>query len=164
MNRAVRKNDKNIVLALSIIGIMVLLIATINFINLSSARASRRAREVGLRKVVGSSRKQLISQFIGESVFVTVISMAIAIIIVQVSLPYLDSFIRKQLNVNLLADPVQIFIFLGIALLIGILSGIYPAFILSAVKPLTILKGIFTSGKAGIYMRRILVVFQFTIP
>lgn len=157
------KNDKTVVYSLLIIGIMILFIAAINFINLSSARSTKRAREVGLRKVVGSDKRQLFFQFIGESIILTLISMVLAGIIAQISMPYLDTLLGKHIDINFLANPEQLILFLLIAVFIGFLSGIYPALILSNFQPVTVLKGEFTSSKIGTLVRRILVVCQFTI-
>ncbi len=157
------KNTKAVVYALTIIGILVLLIAAINFINLSSARSTFRAREVGLRKVVGSSRTQLITQFLGESVFLTLIAMVIAMAGVQASLPYLDTFLGKNLHVNFIANPILFVLMISIAVIIGLLAGIYPALVLSSFKPITVLKGKFKTSNAGVFLRRVLVIFQFAI-
>ena len=157
------KNSKSVVYALTVIGILVLLIAAINFINLSSARSASRAREVGLRKVVGSNRSQLITQFLGESVVLTLLAMVISMIVVQVSIPYLDTFLGKNLDVDFISNPFLLLGMLGIAVLIGLMSGLYPAFVLSAFKPVTVLKGKFKTSGAGVFLRRVLVIFQFAI-
>jgi len=157
------KNSKAVVYALTLIGILVLLIAAINFINLSSARSALRAREVGLRKVVGSNRGQLITQFLGESIFLTLIAMIIAMIIVQSVLPYLDTFLGKHLQINFIGNPLLLLTMITIATVIGLLSGFYPALVLSAYKPVTVLKGKFKTSVAGVFLRRTLVVFQFAI-
>jgi putative ABC transport system permease protein len=157
------KKDSSIIYVMSAIGFMILLVASINFVNLSSARAVKRAREVGLRKVVGSKRWQLILQFLGESTFVTLISMLIAMMIIQFSLPYLENFLQKRLEINFISNPLLILILFGFAILVGFFSGIYPALILSTFKPAKVLKGEFETSKSGVIMRRILVISQFAI-
>jgi putative ABC transport system permease protein len=157
------KKDISVVYTLAAIGLMILIIASINFINLSSARAAKRAREVGMRKVIGSQRKQLIIQFLGESVFMTVAAMVISLIIVEIALPQLENFLDSRLEVNFFNPPLLLPILFGVALLIGVLSGIYPALILSAYDPIEVLRGEFRSSQRGVLLRRILVVCQFVI-
>ncbi len=157
------RNDATVVYALAVIGIMIVLVAAINFINLSSARASKRAREVGMRKVIGSTKSMLIQQFLGESVFVTLISMFMSLIIVQVSVQYLQNILGKTLEIDFLANPLLLLTFIGIAILIGIAAGIYPATILSSFKPVTVLKGDFQKSSMGTLVRRVLVLFQFAV-
>lgn len=157
------KNDIAVVLALLIVGIVVLVIAILNFINLSSARASKRSKEVGFRKVAGSKRWQLIVQFMSESILLTIIAMLIAIVIIQVSIPKLELFLEKQLDLDFLANPISLLGLLGIAIFTGIIAGIYPSFILSSFRPIQVLKGELTKGNSGARLRSILVVFQFTI-
>jgi putative ABC transport system permease protein len=157
------KNDATVVYALAVIGIMITLVAAINFINLSSARASKRAREVGMRKVIGSTKSMLIKQFLGESVFVTLIAMTLALIIVQVSVPYMQNILGKQLDINFLANPVLLAVLILVAVVIGIAAGIYPAIILSSFKPVTVLKGEFHKSSIGTLVRRVLVLCQFAV-
>ncbi len=157
------KSDMSVVYLMSSICLIILFIASINFINLSSARAATRAREVGIRKVVGSQRWQLIIQFLGESIFITLIAMVIAGVFLQLALPQLEGFIGKTLDINILNNPLLLLVLLAMAVFIGILSGLYPALILSAFKPSRILRGEFQSGPSGFLMRRVFVVFQFAI-
>lgn len=157
------KKDVSVIYVMTAIGIMILLIASINFINLSSARAAQRAREVGMRKVVGAERTQLMGQFLGESVFITFIAMVIAIFILQMTLPNLEDFLEKSLKVDFVANPMLLVVLLGVALGVGLASGIYPSFILSAFKPILVLRGEFQTSKSGVLLRRILVIFQFVI-
>ena len=159
----VGKNDRMKVYTLAIIAIFVLVIASINFINLSSARAVRRAREVGLRKVIGGNRNQLFWQFLGESVIITLIAMILALAIFEISLPHLNNFLQKNLTLNLIENyQFTIFIILT-SILVGILAGIYPALILSGFNPLTVMQGNFKSSKKGVLLRRVLVVGQFAV-
>lgn len=157
------KNDATVVYALAFIGIMILLVAAVNFINLSSARASKRAREVGMRKVIGSNKSMLVIQFLGESVFVTLISMMFALAIIEMTLPFIDNLLGKTLDINFFTDPILLLIMILVAIVIGILSGLYPAFILSSFKPVLVLKGNFQRSGIGSLVRRLLVLFQFTV-
>ncbi|MDH4217892.1 MAG: ABC transporter permease [Candidatus Aminicenantes bacterium] len=157
------KSDMSVVYLLSAAGLIILLIASINFINLSSARAATRAREVGMRKVIGSQRWQLITQFLGESIFITLIAMCIACVILQLALPHFAGLLGKTLEINILNNPLLLLALLATAVFIGILSGLYPALILSAFRPIRILRGEFQTGRAGILMRRVFIVFQFAI-
>ncbi|MCP4725132.1 MAG: FtsX-like permease family protein [bacterium] len=157
------KNDYVVVIVLGTIGIIVLLIAGINFINLSTARASNRAREVGIRKVVGSGKSQLSFQFIGESVLITIISFIIALIMIRLISPYLNSILNKELNLSLIENIPILLAMIAVTLLFGILSGIYPAAVLTSFDPVKVLKGSFGTSSAGILMRRILIVFQFAL-
>ena len=147
----------------SAIAIFILLIACVNFMNLSTARSSNRAREVGVRKVLGSPRKSLIAQFLTESVLVTFASTLIAVVIAWLMLPLFNQIANKELAIT-----VQSFIWLlpamiTIAVVIGCLAGFYPAFFLSAFQPVDVLKGKLSTGFKGGRLRSFLVVFQFSI-
>lgn len=146
----------------SIIGFFILLIACINFMNLATARASIRAKEVGVRKVLGSLRKQLINQFLTEAVLSSVLAFSAAIGIVYLVLPYFNEITDKAI-----ANPIfgsgGIWPYLIIScLVVGLSAGLYPAFVLSGFSPVKVLKGETTKGKSGVMMRNILVVIQFT--
>lgn len=145
-----------------VVAIFVLAIACINFMNLSTARSARRAREVGLRKVVGAARTQLMVQFIGESVLVTLTSFFVALILVWIGLPYVSSLIGSELQFNW-SNPTTVS-WIGITLLTtGVLSGIYPAIVLSGFSPSKVLKKEIGRGASGSVFRNALVVTQFTI-
>ncbi len=146
----------------SIIAIFILLIACINFMNLATARASKRGREIGLRKVVGAQQRQLIFQFISESVVMALLALVISIILTTLFLPTFNDLTEKTLTFNLL-NPYTIITLLGIALLTGLVAGSYPAFYMATLNPLkTIRKS--TSGVSGNpWFRRSLVVFQFVL-
>ena len=144
----------------AIIGILVLLIACINFTNLSTARSEKRAREVGIRKVAGSSRQGLILQFLVESVVVTGIAFFLSLLIVQLALPAFNGLARTSIRLPL-ANPVFWLIMLSYVLLTGLLAGSRPAFYLSSFQPVKVLKGLQT-GKSAALPRKILVVLQFT--
>ena len=144
----------------SIIALLILGLACINFINLSTARLQKRAKEVGIRKVVGSNRKQLIFQFLIETVLMTIISLGLAIGLVEALLPSYNMLVNKDLFINY-ADPLiwlsaLIFIFMT-----GLVSGSYPAFFLSSLRPIIVLKGRTGSGKQGNLPRKVLVTVQF---
>jgi putative ABC transport system permease protein len=141
------------------IAIFMLIVACINFINLSTASASKRAKEVGVRKVAGSGKWQLISQFLFESILISAVALIIAIVLVQATLPAFNNISGKQLVLSV--QPLLAFIALG--LLVGIVAGIYPAFYLSSFKPIAILKGKLTSNNKSFGLRSSLVVFQFFI-
>ncbi|HYE52814.1 MAG TPA: ABC transporter permease [Azospirillaceae bacterium] len=148
----------------SAVAALVLVIASINFMNLATARATQRAREVSVRKVVGASRTQIIAQFIGESVLLTVIGLVLSIALVELALPYYSDFLGLKLSFNYLSDPVLLLMLLGLTLVVGTAGGAYPAFFLSAFKPAAVLKGASsgTSGGSG-RLRAALVVVQFSI-
>ncbi|MDH4221008.1 MAG: ABC transporter permease, partial [Candidatus Aminicenantes bacterium] len=145
----------------SLIGALILGIACINFMNLSTARSMERAREVGMRKVVGSTRAQLVKQFLGESVLLSFISFILALILVQLLLPSVNKIVGKPLM--LLHSGSPLFIFLGMAILTGILSGSYPAVFLSGFRPVLVIKGHMRSGSQNIRVKKLLVIGQFIV-
>ncbi len=144
---------------LGIIALIVLTIACINFMNLSTARATGRAREVGIRKTLGSERGQLIRQFLGESITMSLISMVIAFALVLLLLPVFANVLDAHLSI----EPWLPAVILGVALLTGVVAGLYPAFVLSGFEPALVLKGSFSSSRSGTWLRSSLVVFQFGI-
>lgn len=143
------------------IGIFILLIACINFMNLSTARSEKRAREVGIRKAMGAYQESLIFQFLGESMVMSILALIVALGITVFLLPALNSLVGKQLQ--LFNSPFLLFWMVGVTLLTGLFAGLYPAFYLSSFRPVSVLKGKVTSGLAAIALRKGLVVFQFTI-
>lgn len=138
----------------------ILLIACVNFMNLSTAKSEKRAREVGVRKAIGSSRNNLVSQFMFESILLTTLSMLVAFVLIEVSLPYFNNLLRISLEIDY-ADWKFWAVFLGLALLTGIIAGSYPAFYLSSFDPVKVLKGFKLSGGSSLSIRKYLVVFQF---
>ncbi len=151
----------NQVYMFSIIGLFILLIACINFMNMSTARASVRAKEVGVRKVLGSMRKQLISQFLTESIINAGLAMILAVGMVYLILPGFNQLTGKSIIDPIFgANGLWLSLLIG-TIIIGILAGIYPAFILSSFRPIKVIKGELTSGKGSTWMRNILVVVQF---
>jgi ABC-type antimicrobial peptide transport system permease subunit len=145
-----------------IIAVFILLIACINFMNLSTASSEKRAKEVGIRKVAGAHRGALVGQFLGESVFMACLSGGIALFIVKLSLPYFNELTNKQLYIDF-QSPLFWILFAGFLLLTGILAGSYPAFYLSSFRPVLVLKSGVNKPGALITPRRVLVVLQFTI-
>lgn len=147
----------------SAIALFILLIACVNFINLSTARSANRSKEVGIRKVLGSSRKMLIAQFLSESMLVTFISAIIALTLVWMILPVFNQI--ADTNINLTTASLSWFVptLAGVVLIIGLIAGAYPAFYLSAFKPILVLKGKLASGFKRSFLRGFLVVFQFSI-
>jgi putative ABC transport system permease protein len=151
--------------ALTLIAIFILLIACFNFINLATAQSLQRAKEVGVRKTIGAERKQLVFQFIGETVFLTFISVVIAILFALGLLPWLNDFTAKNISSGLFTNPLVLFLFILLALVVGILAGFYPALVLSNFKPLKVLKGTAASETQGKtpWLRHGLVVVQFSL-
>ena len=147
----------------AIVAIFLVLIASMNYMNLATARSTRRAREVGLRKVVGSRRGPLVLQFLSESMVFTLISLLISIVLIIVLLPKFNLLAGKAFNIHVIYSPVVLLSLLAIILIVGILGGSYPAFFLSRFSPVTVLKGEVTQGSAGSLFRKILVVIQFTV-
>ena len=145
------------------ISIFVLALAAINFINLATARSTERAKEVGIRKVLGSFKKQLIQQFLVESIIISILGTIIGIGLVFLTLPYFNTLAEKQLEFDLLSNVFILPFFATFALFIGIVAGIYPAFVMSTFSPVVVLKGKFMSGKKGAWIRNGLVIFQFGI-
>ena len=142
------------------IGLLMLLIAVISYVNLVTAQASKRSLEIGVRKVMGSTRRQLIGQFLSESLFFSVIAMGMAIALVVFAIPPINGMLGLQLDAQQLWQPQVVIGLLGILILIGILGGSYPAFFLSAFKPISVLKGTLSKGTP---VRRVLVATQFAV-
>ena len=147
----------------SFVGLFILLIACLNFMNLSTARAANRAKEVGLRKVVGAQKLQLIGQFLGESLLVALLSLGLAMVIARFAVPFLNRLTGISLSFDALLNPVVLLSLIGGAFLAGLAAGLYPAFVLSSFRPAVTLKGIISAGSRGLSMRTVLVVVQFSI-
>jgi putative ABC transport system permease protein len=148
---------------LLVVGLFTLLIACLNFMNLATARAANRAREVGLRKVVGADKRQLVGQFLGESLLLAFISMALAVFIVGLGLRLLSAWTGAGLRVSWLFSAPVVILLAAVAVLVGLGAGVYPAFILSSFRPVAALQGALGRGRSGRAMRRLLVVVQFSI-
>jgi len=154
--------SKELITALGLIGLFLLIIACINFINLATAQAVNRSKEVGIRKVLGSSKKQLIIQFLSETFLITLASVGIAIVFAFIALPLLNNLLDILLEIQLSFRLIT-FLF-SIVIIVTFLSGFYPAIVLSGFNPITVLKSKFTSKTTGGFsMRRVLVVFQFAV-
>jgi putative ABC transport system permease protein len=145
------------------VALFILCIACINFMNLATARSSTRAKEVGMRKVVGAERKELIRQFLGESLLYSFLSLMIALLLSWLVLPFVSSLSGQDLSINLGRVPWLIPALIGLALFVGLLAGSYPALFLSAFRPSQVLKGNLKAGSAHSRLRSILVVSQFLI-
>lgn len=147
----------------SIIGLFILVIAMINFMNLSTARSMERGKEVGIRKSIGADRRSLVSQFLGESLMIVLLSALIAVIIVLLALPNMSVLTGKELSIERFLTWQTISSFVALMLVVGLAAGSYPALVLSGFNPVTILKGKIRSSTGGINLRRGLVVFQFSL-
>lgn len=145
------------------IALFVLIIACINFVNLSTARSSTRAQEVGMRKTLGAVRHRLVGQFLGESVLYSVFSLILSIVLILMAMPWFNAIIGRSLSLNIFQVPWLIPGFLGLALIVGITAGCYPAFYLSSFQPVRVLRGKLIAGTKNIRFRRLLVVVQFAI-
>ena len=144
-----------------VIALLIFIIACINFINLATARSTERASEVGVRKVLGSYRKQLIVQFLSESFIVSFMGMVLAVVLIAISLPYFNLLTDK--NLEIIFNAKTILWSIALAIVLGFLAGIYPSFIMSSFKPVSVLKSNFTATPKGKWIRNGLVVFQFWI-
>ena len=153
--------DIQYVYIFSAVALFILLIAGINFMNLATARSANRAKEVGVRKVLGSERPQLIGQFMTESVLMTALAMVLALLIVALSIPLFNDLAAKQLSISRLLSPVWLPVLIVLPLVVGLLAGSYPAFFLSSFKPISVLKGRVNVSFKGAGLRSGLVVFQF---
>jgi putative ABC transport system permease protein len=147
----------------SIIGVFILVIAMINFMNLSTARSMERGKEVGIRKSIGADRSSLISQFLGESYMIVLLSAIIALVIVILATPHIADLTGKELLIENFVTWNAIGVFIGLMILIGIVAGSYPALVLSGFNPVMILKGISRTNLGGVKLRKGLVVFQFSL-
>lgn len=153
----------NNVYIFAVVALFILLIACINFINLSTARAIERAKEVGIRKVVGAYRIQITRQFISESVLICLLAFIISLLLCLGLIPYFNYLAGKEISGGIFHHPIYIVILFLLACLIGILAGIYPALVLSSFKPVTVLKGKFSSNAKGLLLRKSLVIVQFVV-
>jgi putative ABC transport system permease protein len=151
------------VVAFSGIALLILIIACINFVNLATARAMKRAREVAMRKVVGATRRQLIGQHLGEAVLTALIALVLAFALVELTLAPFNAFLRKELRLDLLGDPMLLLTALGLVVVVGVVGGLYPAIYLSRFRPAAVLKANQSSAHGSTRLRTALVVFQFAI-
>ncbi len=151
----------NTVVIFAAIAIVILIVACINFTNLATARASKRANEVGIRKVVGSQRRQLVQQFLTESLFLSLVAFAIALVLVRIALPAFNKIMDKEISMAVLGTWYALPLMVAFALAVGILAGVYPAFMLAAFRPVAVLKGKMQSSVRERRFRNALIVFQF---
>jgi ABC-type antimicrobial peptide transport system permease subunit len=154
--------DITYVRILSMIAVFILIIACINFLNLSTAQSSRRAREIGVRKVAGANKRKIVFQFLGESLLIVLVAHVIAMILVELLLPGFNKLIGKQLSVNYQSAGLYIGL-ISVILFCGLLAGSYPAFYLSSLKPLDVIKGVINKNPGNTGFRRSLVIFQFSL-
>ncbi|HLX90450.1 MAG TPA: ABC transporter permease [Puia sp.] len=156
-------SDAQFVYIFSAIALFILLIACVNFMNLSTARSSGRAKEVGIRKVLGSIRKNLIAQFLAESFLISFISLVLSVLIACLLLPYFNVLAGKSIAPDTLFKPSMLLSLVVLMLVVGLLAGSYPAFFLSSFQPISVLKGKLAAGFKRSWLRDALVVFQFVI-
>lgn len=155
--------NQTIVYLFAAISFFILLLACINFINLTTARAANRAREVGMRKVLGALRKQLVGQFLAEAIIVCLLSTTVAILLTSFLMPFFNDISGKQIDIMALINWQTIGGLVLFSCLLGVVSGLYPAFFLSAFKPVAVLKGKVSGGAKSSFLRNGLVVFQFSV-
>jgi len=161
-----KRGNHTYVKGLSLIAIFVLIIACFNFVNLATARSFRRAKEIGVRKVVGADRKQLIVQFTAETILLAVVSIIIATIATAIILPSLNNFTDKNISFNPFTNPLMALAILVSGVVIGIMAGIYPALVLSGFQPIKVLKGMKSTGNNSsntAWLRQVLVIVQFAL-
>ncbi len=163
MDHQALKGDERKTLLFSIVAFLILALAIINHINLSTARSMQRAKEIGIRKTVGANQKQLILQLIGESMTLVIPAALLSIVLIESLKPYFFDLIGRETGINIFDGGLYTLLMLGIIPLIGFLSGLYPAFVISALRPVSILKSSNIGGYAKSKLRRILVVFQFAV-
>lgn len=156
-------SDINYIYLLIAITLFILVLAGINFMNLSTARSANRAREVGIRKVLGSVRRSLVAQFIGESIIISLISLFITFILIELVLPEFNSITGKDLDMKYILDWQITLGFVLLAIIVGIFAGSYPAFYLSSFNPISVLQSRMKAGRSGSLLRNILVFAQFSI-
>ncbi|MES2808618.1 MAG: ABC transporter permease [Bacteroidota bacterium] len=157
-----QKFDKKSTNLFAIIALIVLVIACVNFMNLSTARSAERAKEVGVRKSIGAGRFELATQFLGETVMLALIALVIGLVLVWLWLPYINNLSGRDLGINLWTNPLVLILILGATIVVGWISGIYPAFYLSSFQPVKVLKSTMENGKNKGNFRNVLVVGQFT--
>jgi putative ABC transport system permease protein len=156
-------NDMKYIILFSSIAFLILFIACINYMNLATARSLRRGKEVGMRKVVGAQRRQLIVQFLGESVAMAVLAMVFSIMMVLMALPAFNSLVERQLSFNPILNPQLFLGLVFITLFVGLFAGSYPSMRMSGFRPISVLSGAFTRSSRGSLLRYVLVLVQFSI-
>jgi putative ABC transport system permease protein len=162
-DRQALKGDERKTILFSIVAFLILTLAIINHINLSTARSMQRAKEIGIRKTVGANQKQLIRQLIGESMTLVIPAALLSIILIESLKPYFFELVGRETSIDILGGSIYTLILLGLIPLIGFLSGLYPAFVISSLRPVSILGSSTIGGYTKSRLRRILVVFQFSV-
>lgn len=163
-NYSYQANPREMLVALAVVAAFLILTACINFINLSTAEAIKRSKEVGIRKSLGSSRGQLIVQFLGETTLVTVVAMMLSLGLTQIALGLVNAFLELPLTLDFSEDPLLWVFVIGVTVLVSLLSGLYPSLVISGFKPVSALKNQITNrSSSGYHLRRSLVVLQFFI-
>jgi len=157
------RGDKTLLTALSVIAILIIASASFNFVTLMTARAARRTIETGVRKAVGALRYQLIVQFLGEAVIYIALATVLAVAVTEVSLPWMNSVLKRRIAFNYLGDPALLGALVLTIVALALMAGAYPAFVLSAYRPSVVLKGTLVQGATGGIVRRALVALQFAI-
>jgi putative ABC transport system permease protein len=156
--------DMKVLLGIGIIGALIVLVAAINFVTLMTARASRRAVEVGVRKALGAGRRDLIVQFMGEALIYVIVSLALATALSELVLPAVNAALQRKMSFDYLTDPGLMVAMVGAALATGLIAGLYPAAVLSSFRPAAVLKGgPMSAGRGGVAVREVLVVAQFAV-
>jgi putative ABC transport system permease protein len=157
------RGDRKLLAALAVIALLIITSASFNFVTLMTARAAQRAIETGVRKAAGALRSQLMLQFLGEAVIYVALSMVLAVALAEISLPWMNSVLKQKIAFNYLGDPALLGALLATTVGLGLMTGAYPAFVLSAYRPAAVLKGTIIQGPAGGIVRRALVALQFAI-
>ena len=156
-------SDPKYLIIFGSVAILIVLIAAVNFMNLSTAQASRRAKEVGIKKISGSSRGTLIAQFLSESFFLTLVSLVVALLIIKITLPYFNNLLGASLTLSLFDKWYKMPLLIIFTVIVGLLAGGYPALFLSSFSPYDVLKGSIKNSRTTGRLRRVLVVFQFAV-
>ncbi|MGN6440159.1 MAG: ABC transporter permease [Agriterribacter sp.] len=156
-----QKFDSTYTYLFSIIAIVILVIACINFMNLSTAKSAERAKEVGIRKSIGAHRWQLVGQFLGESILLSLLALLLGILLAHIFLPFVAGLSERKLQLPLFSNPSLLAVVLGITVIVGIVAGLYPAAFLSSFKAVKVLKGGLGTGKNKSLLRNVLVTIQF---
>lgn len=156
-------NDITYIYLFSSIALLILFIACINYVNLATARSTRRGREVGMRKVLGARREQLIQQFMGESVFIILLALGLGLLIVELVLPAFNMLVERQLTIQAMTEPRFLLVLVAAVVVVALLAGAYPAIRISAFQPVLVLKGVLAKSAKGQKLRNALVLFQFSV-
>ena len=155
--------DMAYVYIFSVVAFIILLLACVNYMNLATAKSMERVKEVGVRKAIGASRKQLIAQFIGESVLIALLAFLIAGLLAEIAMPLFNNLARKDISLDFMHNVPLLLAFVGLALFVGIIGGSYPALLISGYKTANVLRGVAVKTGGHAWLRKGLVVFQFTI-